>query len=288
MLQCFRNVARLHFVKAGCPLMLLSSTNRRLRAPELVETIPMLGKRKRENADVVEGWTVKIKDKELPQTFKNRLGIANIEQVLIQKRWVSDLVGEKNLWDNFGHREYIAIEFIKVAYNINDLQRCPGRSGPDLTTMRGKRANIEVKSTTFKRKSLTAAYCLGQFARQNTKEIREFALSLDSIIYATFSETACLPVFIIVLHSGEAMQQHKRLLKQKHTDFLAKTTSGPKGGRDTISICVGDLVSVLFIDDQPVDGFEAWLNGKQISNWTFFVDHIKCNKRIDLNKIKIK
>lgn len=239
---------------------------------------PVLGKRKIDQiSEEPNVWTVKTTDEDGLREFQLEKGVQEIEKVLTLMKEVSEKLKIPNLWDNYGYREYSTTQFIKIQYKIEDLIRCPGRSGPDCSTKSGNKENIEIKTTTFNksRTNLTAKYGLGQFARQDTVEIRDFARSLDGVAYVVFIDHKCTPAFIIYLHGKEAMEAHSRLLEQKQNAFLAKKQTGAKGGRDSVSVQLIDLCQILTLDGgSPLSGFEAWTHGKQIVNWKEFVDKI--------------
>lgn len=155
--------------------------------------------------------------------FRCDASVKAIQSVLNGIETACAVTSQPDLWDNYGWREHLINCWLKIAYGIDDIRRSSGRSGPDCTSEKGQRQNIEVKTSLFrKRRRLTLGYELGQFSRQHTPEVRQFIHTLDAIVYAVFQDGCTVPLCLFCLHGEEAMQAHSAMIGSKQQEFLER------------------------------------------------------------------
>jgi len=238
----------------------------------------------------------------LLQAFRRDSGVQSIEAVMKSMKRACHATQQTDLFDNYAWREHLVNCWLKLAYGIDDIRRSRGRSGSDCHTQQGNRANIEIKTSLFRRRRrLTAAYELGQFSRQHTPEVRAAIHNLDGVVYAIFAENSTMPVCLFCLHGHNALSAHSTLLRCKQKQFVkskrqerAKKKNDPsfKGGRDTVKVKCGDLLLALSglnnesnvekCSFEAIDGFDVWVNGERVTDWSAFTHKIVREKGIDL------
>lgn len=150
-----------------------------------------------------------------------------------------------NSLDNYGYREYGAIEQLKSF--LPSIKKVPGRSGDDASAIEDGYFHIEQKSGTIKTKKLSISnFPKGQFDKQSDPIRRDHLFKYDGLSLSCFEPFQPYPVALVFVPK-EYMSDLHTLFKDKQEAKIAifeqKRKNNQNIGRDTIDISLEDILS---------------------------------------------
>jgi hypothetical protein len=184
-----------------------------------------------------------------------------------------------NMLDNYAYREWTTIKILKQV--LHSIEKIIGRTGDDASAAGEGYKQIEMKSGTNKRKTLTiSAFPKMLFDKQNDAARRQHILTYDGLVLSFFEFYNPSPVAVILVPKQHVSKLHP-LIKEKQDikieSFNALIAAGKNIGHDAISISLDEII-------EKVGGANlmCWLKGQQIDSITFI--NMMNSKKIKINQ----
>ena len=182
-----------------------------------------------------------------------------------------------NLIDNYGYREYTVIETLKKFFP--SIKKTPGRTGDDANAIGEGMERIELKSGTSESKILKVKdFPKMEFDKQSDEARRNYIFTYDGLFVSYFEYYVPFATVIIHVPKEHIHKLHplfEKKQEEKLKDFAEKKLKGKKIGRDSITVSLPDVLSVI-----EKEHLRIFHNDEEVNVVDFF-------KKLENREIKI-